>query len=468
MVFSSLEFLLCFLPLFFIIYTLFPQRMKNFVLFLFSLIFYAYGVLERPIYVVLMFISVIVNYLLGLMMGKTKNKKWSKVCLGFGIFYNFGQLFVFKYLDFILGNINGVLDFLRLEVDLPLTHLVLPIGISFYTFQITSYLVDVYKEKIEPERSFLGLGTFLCMFPQLIAGPIVTYEEVAEGLENRVYQLKGIEEGLRVFTLGLGAKVLIANRMGGLWAQAAAIGYESISTPLAWMAIIAYSLQIYFDFFGYSLMAIGLGKMLGFQFPKNFDCPYLSSSMTEFWRRWHMTLGRWFREYVYIPLGGNRKHPIRNLWIVWILTGIWHGAGWNFVLWGLWNGFLIMIEKMGLYHFWKKHSRLGRCYVWLMIPLSWSMFAITNLERWTIFVKKLFPFLGTVEGMVFQGDYIKYFKQYGWIMVIALLFCTRLPGNVYKRSRNKLLVTLFLVLIFWACIYTMYLGLDDPFLYYQF
>ena len=303
MVFSSLEFLLCFLPLFFIVYTIFSGRIKNFILFIFSLIFYTYGVLERPVYVVLMFVSVVINYVLGRSIGKYQDKKWGKVCLGLGIIYNFGQLFVFKYLDFILENINSLLRLMEQERELPLTNLVLPIGISFYTFQITSYLVDVFKKKIEPEKSFLRLGTFLCMFPQLIAGPIVTYDEVADSLKNRKYNLKAIEEGMRIFTLGLGAKVLIANRVGGLWNQAAAIGYESISTPLAWMAIIAFSLQIYFDFFGYSLMAMGLGKMMGFQFPKNFDCPYLSSSMTEFWRRWHMTLGRWFREYVYIPLG---------------------------------------------------------------------------------------------------------------------------------------------------------------------
>ena len=284
MVFSSLEFLFCFLPLFFLIYTLVPQRIKNLVLFVFSLIFYAYGVLEYPVYVILMFISVVVNYILGLIIGSCQNKKRGKFILGFGFLYNFGQLFVFKYLDFLLQNCNEVLSYLKIEKELPLTALILPIGISFYTFQITSYLVDVYKRKIKSEKSLLSLGTFLCMFPQLIAGPIVSYTEVSENLKIRRYSLKGIEDGLRVFTMGLGAKVLIANRVGGLWNQAATIGYESISTPLAWMAITAYSLQIYFDFYGYSLMAIGLGKMLGFQFPKNFDCPYLSCSMAEFWR----------------------------------------------------------------------------------------------------------------------------------------------------------------------------------------
>ena len=268
--------------------------------------------------------------------------------------------------------------------------------------------------------------------------------------------------------MGLGAKVLIANRVGGLWSQAAAIGYESISTPLAWLAIVAFSLQIYFDFYGYSLMAIGLGKMMGFSFPANFDCPYLSSSMTEFWRRWHMTLGRWFREYVYIPLGGNKKHHLRNLWIVWILTGIWHGAGWNFILWGIFNCILIMMEKIGTGKFLKKHLNLGRLYVWLMIPLSWSLFAITDMSSWIIFIKRLFPFLGRVEGIIFQGDYIKYLKEYGWIMVVSLLFCTRLPGNIYKKKGRGLVITVFLVFVFWACIYSMYIGLDDPFLYYQF
>ena len=415
-----------------------------------------------------MFVSVVVNYLLGLLIGKKQESKWGRIFLGFGFVYNFGQLFVFKYLDFILQNINGIFLYFNTGIELPLTELILPIGISFYTFQITSYLVDVYRGRIQTERSLLSLGTFLCMFPQLIAGPIVNYTEVAENLRERKYTWKGIEEGLRIFTMGLGAKVLIANRVGGLWNQAAAIGYESISTPLAWMAIIAFSLQIYFDFYGYSLMAIGLGKMMGFQFPRNFDCPYLSCSMAEFWRRWHMTLGRWFREYVYIPLGGNRKHNLRNLWIVWILTGIWHGAGWNFIFWGLFNCLLIVIEKCGMGQLWKKYSMLGRLYVWFVIPMSWSLFAITDITSWQIFMKKLFPFLGSIQGAVFAGDYLKYLKQYGWIMGVALLFCTRLPGNIYKKKGHGIVVTLFLVLVFWACVYSMYMGMDDPFLYYQF
>lgn len=468
MVFSSLAFVFCFLPLFFAIYLLSPKSLKNFILFLASLVFYTYGVLDSPGYVILMFVSILVNYVLGRFLGKNRDKKQRKICLAAGILYNFGFLFVFKYLDFILENINFVLEMQKTELRLPLTELVLPIGISFYTFQITSYLVDVYREKISAETSFISLGAYISMFPQLIAGPIVAYGEVQKELKDRRCTLKGIEEGLKTFTVGLGAKVILANRTGGLWIQAAAIGYESISTPLAWMAILAYTLQIYFDFYGYSLMAIGLGKMLGFKFPKNFDCPYLSCSITEFWRRWHMTLGRWFKEYVYIPLGGNRTHPYRNLWIVWILTGIWHGAGWNYILWGIFNGILITIEKLGLGKLWKKWSFPGRLYTWFMIPISWSLFAITDMERWIVFMKKLFPFFGSVEGVVFAGDYIKYFKQYGLIMFAGLLCCTRLPENISKRKRKKFFLSFFLVLVFWACIYTMYLGLDDPFLYYQF
>lgn len=468
MVFSSFAFIFCFLPLFFAIYLLSPKFLKNFVLFLASLVFYTYGVLESPWYVVLMFVSILVNYLLGEFLRKHSDKKQRKRCLATGILYNFGFLFVFKYLDFVLENINYVLGFQKTGLQLPLTELVLPIGISFYTFQITSYLIDVYREKIPAERSFISLGAYITMFPQLIAGPIVTYSEVQKELQERKCSLKGIEEGLKTFTIGLGAKVLLANRVGGLWTQAAAIGYESISTPLAWMAILAFTLQIYFDFYGYSLMAIGLGKMLGFKFPKNFDCPYLSCSMTEFWRRWHMTLQRWFKEYVYIPLGGNRTHPYRNLWIVWILTGIWHGAGWNYILWGLFNCVLIFIEKKGLGKVWKQRPVLGRIYTWFMIPISWSLFAITDMGRWFVFIKKLFPFLGSVEGAVFVGDYLKYLKQFGLIMFIGLLCCTRLPENLSKRKRNKILLSMFLVIIFWSCVYTMYLGLDDPFLYYQF
>lgn len=468
MVFSSFEFLLYFLPLFFAVYFLVPKVLKNFVLFTFSLIFYTYGVLERPWYTLLMCLSVVVNYCLGKgMMLQEKNGK-RKFILAVGLIYNFGLLFIFKYLDFVLVNINGLMDFFGVSVSLPLTDVVLPIGISFYTFQITSYLLDVYWNKVSGEKSLLTLGTYLCMFPQLIAGPIVSYEEVKNDLYQRENSLKNLEKGLRIFTMGLASKVLLANRVGGMWNQAATIGFASISTPMAWLSIIAYSLQIYFDFFGYSLMAMGLGRMMGFQFPKNFDYPYLAVSMTDFWRRWHITLGRWFREYIYIPLGGNKKAHYRNLWIVWILTGVWHGAGWNYILWGIFNGFLVTIEKLGLGKVWKRFPALGRMYMMLMIPLSWSLFVINDMNQWTVFMTRLFPFFGTGESIIFNDDYIKYLQRFGPVMLIALIFCTRLPRNLYGRRGQKLIPTLGLLVIFWLCIYTMYLGLDDPFLYFQF
>ena len=460
MLFSSIPFLYYFLPIVMVLYFAVPKCMKNGVLLLASLTFYAWG---EPKYVILMIASIFVGYISGLLIeaiSDLKQKKWIliasvTVCLGF--------LGYFKYANFFLENFTFLTG-----LSVPTLKIALPIGISFYTFQAVAYLCDVRKGKCSSEKTFVNFGTYLCMFPQLIAGPIVQYPIVCEQIHTRRYCFHDFVQGLQVFILGLGSKVLLANQVGSLWKQLSVIGYESITTQLAWLGLLAYTFQIYFDFWGYSLMAKGLGKMLGFELPLNFDYPYLSTSMTEFWRRWHMTLGRWFREYVYIPLGGKKKSPVRNLWIVWILTGIWHGAGWNYVLWGLFNCFLIMMEKKILYQFFKKHTVVGRLYVWFTIPLSWSLFAITNLGSWSIYIRKLFPFLGEVQGNVFAGDYIKYLKQYGWIMIIALLFCTRLPGNIYKRRGHGMLVTLFLVMIFWACVYTMYMGMEDPFLYYQF
>lgn len=446
MVFSSFQFLFRFLPIFLLIYFLSPQALKNPVIFLGSLIFYYYGVIDHPFYVLLMLFAVLINYVLAIQMNRFDHDTGRRACLLLGLAYNIGILAAFKYL--------GVAA--------------LPVGISFYTFQISSYLIDVYRRKFPEERSLIMLGTYLCLFPQLIAGPIVTYAQIREQLKERVHSFDNFETGLRVFTLGLIMKVLIANRIGGLWTQTAAIGYESISTPLAWMGLFAFTFQIYFDFYGYSLMAKGLGQIMGFHLPDNFQNPYLAKSMTDFWRRWHMTLGSWFREYVYIPLGGNRSHLYRNLFIVWILTGLWHGAGWNFVLWGIFTGALICIEKKGLGKWLENNSFWGHLYMFFMVPLSWLLFAVNDFAEIIQYLQRLFPFLGRTEGIVFAGDYIKYGKQYALSFFAALLCTSTFPEKIYRKYRFSFLVTLVLVLLFWACIYCMYLGMDDPFLYYQF
>lgn len=471
MVFSSIAFIMYFMPVFFLVYYILPASYKNAWLFLASLGFYYYGVRGNPGYLLLMIMSVVVNFVAGKLIAAQKTKRARKAWLVVGIVYDLGWLILFKYLGFLIENLNALFGALHVKVQLETWNLILPIGISFYTFQIISYLVDVYRRETKAEKSLISLGTYLCMFPQLIAGPIVNYHLIQEQLHKRKHSMEKVESGLKVFALGLAYKVLLANRVGHLWTEVTAIGYESISTPLAWMSIVAYSLQLYFDFYGYSLMAIGLGRMMGFDFPQNFNNPYMAVSMTDFWRRWHMTLGGWFREYVYIPLGGNRggfAKTIRNMFVVWLLTGLWHGASWNFVLWGLLLFVLLFVEKAGLGKVLERHKALGHIYMILWIPLSWLVFVITDLSQLGIYLQKLFPFFGNAGTVLFHGDYLKYGKTYGIYLVLGILFATGVQEKLLKKNKNRLWVILLLLALFWASVYCMYLGMDDPFLYFRF
>jgi alginate O-acetyltransferase complex protein AlgI len=471
MVFSSIAFIMYFMPVFFLVYYILPASYKNAWLFLASLGFYYYGVRGNPGYLLLMIMSVVVNFVAGKLIEAQKTKRARKAWLVVGIVYDLGWLILFKYLGFLIENLNAFFGAMHVKVQLETWNLILPIGISFYTFQIISYLVDVYRRETKAEKSLISLGTYLCMFPQLIAGPIVNYHLIQEQLHKRKHSMVKVESGLKVFALGLAYKVLLANRVGHLWTEVTAIGYESISTPLAWMSIVAYSLQLYFDFYGYSLMAIGLGRMMGFDFPQNFNNPYMAVSMTDFWRRWHMTLGGWFREYVYIPLGGNRggfAKTVRNMFVVWLLTGLWHGASWNFVLWGLLLFVLLFVEKAGLGKVLERHKALGHIYMILWIPLSWLVFVITDLSQLGIYLQKLFPFFGSTGTVLFQGDYLKYGKTYGIYLVLGILFATGVQEKLLKKNKNRLWVILLLLALFWASVYCMYLGMDDPFLYFRF
>lgn len=471
MVFSSIAFIMYFMPVFFLVYYILPASYKNAWLFLASLGFYYYGVRGNPGYLLLMIMSVVVNFVAGKLIAAQKTKRARKAWLVVGIVYDLGWLILFKYLGFLIENLNALFGAMHVKVQLETWNLILPIGISFYTFQIISYLVDVYRRETKAEKSLVSLGTYLCMFPQLIAGPIVNYHLIQEQLHKRKHSMEKVESGLKVFALGLAYKVLLANRVGHLWTEVTAIGYESISTPLAWMSIVAYSLQLYFDFYGYSLMAIGLGRMMGFDFPQNFNNPYMAVSMTDFWRRWHMTLGGWFREYVYIPLGGNRggfAKTVRNMFVVWLLTGLWHGASWNFVLWGLLLFVLLFVEKAGLGKVLERHKALGHIYMILWIPLSWLVFVITDLSQLGIYLQKLFPFFGSTGTVLFQGDYLKYGKTYGVYLVLGILFATGVQEKLLKKNKNRLWVILLLLALFWASVYCMYLGMDDPFLYFRF
>lgn len=467
MVFSSFEFLLWFLPFFLAIYYLTPKKYRNLCLFLFSLIFYAYGAINQPEYILLILLSIAVNYVLGLLIERSRSH--SRLWLIIGLIYNFGVLALFKYLDFFIENINKMLGlFPGSSEALPLTNLILPIGISFYTFQIVSYLIDVYRKNVPAETNFINLGTYIIMFPQLIAGPIVKFSDIRKRLHNRSFHKKMFLDGIKIFIIGLGLKVLLANRIGSLWQDINSIGYDSISVPLAWMGIAAYSFQIYFDFWGYSLMAIGLGKMIGFSLPVNFNNPYTACSMTDFWRRWHITLGTWFKEYVYIPLGGNRNGKFktyRNLLIVWFLTGFWHGADWNFILWGLLLFAIISIEKMGLGRILEKNPFIGHLYMLLLIPLSWLVFAVSDLSALTAYFGRLIGIGGT---NIYAGDFIKYGKTYGILLIIALVFSTAVPQKIYRKIKDTVLIIPILAAIVAGTIYCLYMGLNDPFLYFRF
>ncbi len=460
MVFSSFEFILWFLPFFLLVYYNIPDRHRNLCVFVFSLLFYAYGALAQPVYILILLLSIFANYMIGLcIVGRSRYKK---LFLTIGIAVNLSGLFVFKYADFFIENIN------RFGLELPMWHLVLPIGISFYTFQEISYLIDVYRGEIDPDLSLLNLASYIVMFPQLIAGPIVRYETIREKLVHRVCTGEEFLYGVRLFVAGLGSKVLLANRLSGLWQAAGGIGYESISTPLAWMAAIAYSFQIYFDFYGYSLMAIGLGRMFGFDLPENFRYPYISKSMTEFWRRWHITLGSWFRDYVYIPLGGNRKGLGRtylNLFIVWTLTGFWHGASWNFILWGLFLFAVIAIEKSGLLKILENHRVAGHIYMIILIPVSWMFFAIDDVSDIGVFFRRM---IGTGGVNVFAGDFVKYGAQYGIFLLAGILFCTPLPRIIFGKLQNKYIRAVILAAIAAGSFYCIYKGMNDPFLYFRF
>ena len=465
MVFSDLKFIYIFLPVFFLLYFLIPRRFSNLFVFFASLVFYTLGTLDRPLYALLFLADIFVTFLAGLMIQDHPRHK--RLLLVLAALYNFGLLFAFKYQGFICSGINSLLPE---NMQIPLLNLVLPVGISFYTFQAMSYVADVYRGNIRAERSFVDYGAYISMFPQLVAGPIVTYPDIRRELKRRTFSLDNFSQGLKLFAVGLGCKVIIANNIGGMWRDVTGIGFDSLSTPYAWLAAIAYSLQLYFDFFGYSLMAKGMGRMMGFTIPDNFNDPYISVSMTEFWRRWHMTLSSWFRDYVNIPLGGSRCGRMRtffNLLVVWLLTGLWHGADWNFLIWGLVIFVIIAIEKLGLKNFLDKHRIAGHIYMLLLIPLFWSIFAITDLSQLGGFFSRLFPF-GAQPEFVVHLDVAVFLKQYGVLFLAGILLSTPLGRKIYLRIKDNALGAVVLCAIFALSVYFLCIGLNDPFLYFRF
>lgn len=457
MVFSSLLFIFRFMPVFFIIYYAVPVKWKNAVLFCGSIVFYAWG---EPRYAVLVLISIAVNFLLARGIDRAAGRHGrQKFYMALDIFYNVGLLLVFKYSAFAVNNVNSIFG---TSFDVP--SLTLPLGISFYTFQIMSYVIDVYRGTCCAERSILDLGTYLLMFPQLIAGPIVMYDRVALSLKARQTDTGNIERGLKTFILGLGSKVLLANNFGNIWNAAGTAGYDVMSTPMAWIGIISYTFQIYFDFNGYSLMAIGLGEMLGFNFPQNFNFPYIASSVNDFWHRWHITLTTWFREYIYIPLGGNRKGEGRtylNMLIVWAVTGFWHGADWNFVLWGLYYFVLLSIERLFLGKILKKFRILPHIYTLVAVMCGWVLFAITDIKQVGVYLSRMFTWhSGT--------DYKENIRTVLLLIAAGAIFSTPVFRPWYRKHKNGAAVIMVLFMIFWASVTALVDSVYNPFLYFRF
>ncbi|MCI9529215.1 MAG: MBOAT family protein [Angelakisella sp.] len=459
MVFSSILFLFRFFPVAMLLYYLAPRRYKNLVLLLESLVFYSWGEVR---YFPIMIASILVDYIAS--NGIQRHRQSQAACRGFlllSVVFNLGMLGFFKYTNFLLANLSGLTG-----LSFPTLGLTLPLGISFYTFQTMSYTIDVYRGKVRAENNIIDFGAFVVLFPQLIAGPIVRYTDVSRELKSRSITPAEIQEGVDIFIRGLGRKVLIANNIGALWTEVSAMNFDVISTPLAWLGIVAYTFQIYFDFSGYSQMAIGLGRMLGFRFPQNFDDPYIAKSATEFWRRWHMTLGSWFREYLYIPLGGNRcsfPRQVFNLFVVWAATGLWHGASWNFVLWGLYFFVFLVLEKAFLRPYLEKTRVLGHLYLLLLVVVSWAIFAITDFAALGRFLTAMFSLRPGTE-------WLYYLRNYGVTLLLAVFLSTPLLSRWEARLGQRLRWARYLALGVTLIASIAYLedATYNPFLYFRF
>ena len=465
MSFTTIEFMFRFLPIFLIVYYVVPTRYKNMILLIGSFVFYAWG---QHFYLLLLMLSIVFNYTFGRLIGERRAQR--KPLLILGLIYNFGLLVFFKYTNFFIENINALLT--ATHVQIPTISVVMPLGISFYTFQVVSYLVDVYRGDQRPVKNIINLGVYIAMFPQVTSGPIGLYSELEPTLLRRHCSVLNLESGLKTFIIGMGAKMLLANPMGTLWAGMSRYGYETLSCPYAWLGAFGYSFQLYFDFAGYSLMAMGLGQMLGLYVPRNFDHPYISGSMAEFWRRWHMTLGRWFKKYLYFPLGGSRcsfAKTIRNTFVVWAFTGLWHGASWNFVLWGLIFFVLLTIERLGLGKLLAKTKVLKHIYVIFLIPLTWVVFALPNMQDIATYFSRLFPFFADdTASFVNTKDVIRALHDYWYLLIACVVFCLPFPSRWYEKHKNSKLVILGLVLIYLMSVYKMQTQTSNPFLYYQF
>jgi alginate O-acetyltransferase complex protein AlgI len=428
MLFSSISFLYYFLPTVLILYFIVPNKFKNTVLLFSSLFFYFYG---EPTYVLLMIVSAVSGYLHGLWIEKAKARGGGKLPLASSIFFSLAGLLYFKYTDFFIQNANRLLN-----TQIPLLKLALPIGISFYTFQILSYVIDVYRGDAKVQKNVLDFLTYVCLFPQLIAGPIVRYTTIEEELKSRKHTLEGFSEGVRRFIIGLSKKVILANTLGELGTHFSNATEKTVL--FYWIMTVSFMLQVYFDFSGYSDMAIGLGRIFGFKFLENFNYPFISKSVSEFWRRWHISLGTWFRDYVYIPMGGNRVPVLRwflNVFVVWFLTGFWHGAQWNFILWGLYFAVLLILEKYVFKAFLEKAPAIvQRVYTLFAVTVSFVLFNADSLEESIRNLKGMFGLLN----IPFSGiETVYYLRSYGIVLLIAAIGATPLAAKAFRRLKEK-------------------------------
>lgn len=470
MLFSSITFLFIFLPLTLLLYYLVPFRMKNYVMLAASLVFYAWG---EPVYIILMILSIILNYFCGQdIYEKRDNARAMKMSLMFGVVMNLLILGFFKYYGLLMDTINAILP-----IDIPYRVLALPIGISFYTFQAMSYLIDVYRKEVKPQENVLYFALYISMFPQLIAGPIVRYIDIEEQLKERSINSTKFGEGAMYFIRGLAKKVVLANTFGSIYEQVAAMQMGSFSTLTAWVGAIAYAFQIYFDFGGYSDMAIGLGKMFGFEFLPNFNYPYIAKSITDFWRRWHISLSTWFREYVYIPLGGNRCTPSRhilNLLIVWMLTGLWHGAQWNFMFWGLYYGVILILEK----YLWgskieKLPAAVQHIYAFVLVLFGWVFFFSPTLGYAGQYLKVMFG-IGA-KGIFDKQGFFMIFTN--WLLIVIAILASAPRGykllkkitGCWQSEEVRAIVTCAVyIAMFLLCIAFLVTETYNPFLYFRF
>ena len=461
MLFSSMVFLWAMLPISLVVYYIAPQKLRNYILLIISLFIYAWG---EPIYVFLLLGSIVVNYIAAIFIDKARvsvNQKMKKAVLLIDIIFNIGLLFYFKYFETVLGYANQIAGKHIFNVR----SIVLPLGISFFTFQILSYVIDLYNEKISVQKNPFYFALYVSLFPQLVAGPIVKYKDVADQIETRNYSVNGFAYGIKRFIYGLSKKVLIANVLGKAVDNIYLFTNDEAGSLLLWIASILYTLQLYYDFSGYSDMAIGLGKMFGFDFAENFNYPYISQSITEFWRRWHISLSSWFKEYVYIPLGGNRKglpRQLVNIVIVWALTGLWHGASWNFVLWGMYYGILLIIEKIFMLGFLEKHHAFGHIYTLILVVFGWVIFNITDFAVLGEYIKAMFNF-----GLLIDAGFKYNFLSYVGPLLIGAFFSKPFakldPNREVSALDAKYSLGLLLVSI---CFIAG--GTYNPFLYFRF